>query len=561
MLNAIILGLNALSAITGFVSGTIYETQPSDLNNIATFICEKNNISYQSCDELNCIEYISDLYALSGENRYLEVNLDEGYLIYDKKEMEIKEYSFTNDSPYEKYENNFKVYSTENFGFRYVTYNNDSFVDSSTSNSIDFTKMISCYSNLEAKSGEYYRDIEIANDAVVIPNAFYFEKLNDRHAYSDTTTCSIVSMEILLGYYDTFYNDLIIPENYDIISKQETSNNLSITEFNQSPGADDHQKQKQDFHDYLCKISKDEIGNDPRVNGINTQDQIKLLKKYLSKQNIDYSLNTSEGNLADIWTQRAIRLIKEGIQNGRPVISNGNKYSTVAFAYNDEYVWVHTGLGWTGATPWSTFGSGIIGNYDAGCIDINGINGIHIHSDNYYSINKNIYICPCGQQYASTLICPEDYGFEPQYFYDSRYKDVDLDLLKFTTYRKRTGYIENEYVNLSPYRNDAGEAFLELYFTCNIRRFDINLSYWQIKDKLPNMTANLEVMRGGNWYHQTDLINDISLSTDRTKQDTFSYSYIGEEIQGIRIKMTSPAIGDRNLGRISIGNITLVHSI
>lgn len=104
-------------------------------------------------------------------------------------------------------------------------------------------------------------------------------------------------------------------------------------------------------------------------------------------------------------------------------------------------------------------------------------------------------------------------------------------------------------------------AFLELYFTCNIRRFDINFSYWRIKDKLPNMTANLEVMRGGNWYHQTDLINEISLSTDKTKQDTFSYSYIVEEIQGIRIKMTSPAIGDYNLGRISISNITLIHSI
>ncbi len=226
-------------------------------------------------------------------------------------------------------------------------------------------------------------------------------------------------------------------------------------------------------------------------------------------------------------------------------------------------MWVHTGWGWTGATPWSTFESGVFDNYSAGCIDINGINGNHVHSDNYYSINKNIYICPCGQQYTSTQICPEDYGFEPQYFYDSRYKDVEVNSLSFTTYRKRTGYIENEYVNLSPYRQNAGEAFFVLHFTCNIRKFDINISYWQIKDKLSNLnsTAYLEVMRGGNWYHQTDLINDISLSTDRTKQDTFSYSYIGEEIQGIRIKMTSPAIGDRNLGRISVGNILLVHSI
>ncbi len=92
---------------------------------------------------------------------------------------------------------------------------------------------------------------------------------------------SIVSIEILLGYYD-----LIILENYDIILKQETINYLSITEFNQSPRVDDHPNKKQDFHDYLCKIGKDEIGDDPMVDGMNTQNQIKLLKNYLSKQNI-----------------------------------------------------------------------------------------------------------------------------------------------------------------------------------------------------------------------------------------------------------------------------------
>lgn len=552
------IGLNALSAITGFASGMTYETTSSDLKNISSFICENNH-----AQNLENVDYIEDLYTLSGENRYVEVNLKNGYVIYDKKESKIEEYSFNGDSPYENYQNFLKVYSKENFGFKYVSYYDNTFIDCLNSNKIDFSAMLDCYSTLESKFGEYYRDIDIAEDAIVIDNAFYFQKLNNHHAWNHVGTCTIVSMEILLSYYDTFYNDLIIPENYDEISRQSTSDMMLITEFNQSPGVDNHTREKQAFHEYLCEIGKNEVGDDPKVDGMNTKNQIKLLQNYLSKQKIDYSLHTSEGNAGDIWTQRAVKIIKAGIQNNRPVISNGSKHSTVAFAYNDEYVWVHTGWGWVGATPWSTFESGLFENYSAGCIDISAIKGNHVHSDNYFSINKNTYICPCGIHHTSTLICPEDYGFEPQYFYDVRGKNVKVGNLDFYTLRKRTGFIENEYVNLSPYKQDAGTAFLELYFDCDIRKFEINLSYWQIKDKLSNLnsTAYLEVLKDGNWEHQTDLINEVTLSTDRTKQDTFSYSYIGEEIKGIRITMTSPATGTRNLGRISIGNIVLLHAV
>ena len=45
------------------------------------------------------------------------------------------------------------------------------------------------------------------------------------------------------------------------------------------------------------------------------------------------------------------------------------------------------------------------------------------------------------------------------------------------------------------------------------------------------------------------------------QKETYYYNYVGNEIWGIRIIMTSPAAGSRNLGRISLGNLTMIHTI
>lgn len=52
------------------------------------------------------------------------------------------------------------------------------------------------------------------------------------------------------------------------------------------------------------------MGEDPEVDGMTTLNQIKLINNYLDKRGIKRSMNTSEGNLGDIWTQRAIGIIK-----------------------------------------------------------------------------------------------------------------------------------------------------------------------------------------------------------------------------------------------------------
>ena len=56
----------------------------------------------------------------------------------------------------------------------------------------------------------------------------------------------------------------------------------------------------------------------------------------------------------------------------------------------------------------------------------------------------------------------------------------------------------------------------------------------------------------------------IAVSEGKVKprqKETYYYNYGGNEIWGIRIIMTSPATGSRNLGRISLGNLTMIHTI
>lgn len=103
MFSSVMLGLNALMSITGVASGMRYNTTDNDLDKVASFICSKRMSSNRSFNELFDVEYYRDLYTLDGENRYIEVSLDEGYVIYDKKEQEIDEYSFSKQSPYRRY--------------------------------------------------------------------------------------------------------------------------------------------------------------------------------------------------------------------------------------------------------------------------------------------------------------------------------------------------------------------------------------------------------------------------------------------------------------------------
>lgn len=153
-------------------------------------------------------------------------------------------------------------------------------------------------------------------------------------------------------------------------------------------------------------------------------------------------------------------------------------------------------------------------------------------------------------------IKPNYYGFEQQYFFYEKDKSyiINNELL-INTSRLRTGYIENEYVVLSPRRENAGEAFLEMEFDTSIWRIDVDLTMWSGLEELGGNDSSSKIQyknKYGIWVTSLDLINDVKLPTFRKYPKTISINF-PEDTTNIRFISTSDAVGTRNKGRLCIG--------
>lgn len=153
----------------------------------------------------------------------------------------------------------------------------------------------------------------------------YFSNLRNNFSQNKFGTCSYIVLENLLSYYDTFYNDDIIPEKYEV-----NSNNK-----NDSPGSyndiDDvnAMSNKQEFINFcinnkekyliakLVYIAVCELNYGFQFG---SEQQINLLKYYLTTEanlteNIDYTLNESSVITDETW-------IVNELKKGRLVITN-----------------------------------------------------------------------------------------------------------------------------------------------------------------------------------------------------------------------------------------------
>ena len=161
---------------------------------------------------------------------------------------------------------------------------------------------------------------------------------------------------------------------------------------------------------------------------------------------------------------------------------------------------------------------------------------------------------------------PNEWGFEPQYFFESNKEGhttttITDHNLTVTTNRLRCGYIENSYVILSPKRKNAGLAYLELYFDKPVYSYMFGITLWSNNEGLnsSDCTAVVEIMNSNNeWFVDWDLFRDLpnGFSVKTQQIDRYASSY-KEGTYAIRFVMTSPAIGDRNKGRLCLDDIVL----
>lgn len=406
--------------------------------------------------------------------------------------------------------------------------------------------------------GVYEVDELPGSDATLIPNAFYFQKLGRNHGFNTDYICTIVAAQILFGYYDTFVNDYLVDDTYDLISIDQTGVQ-SVQNFAQSPGTGFYGEYVNDqrFTDYLVDLATDENVVSPHINGYDTHQQKKFIKRYLDESGFSYNLYAiTNGSPLNLTKLR----IKQAINNGRPIICNSRDHSAVAYGYDDDYVYVHTGWGCVGRTVWATFEDNSNVGYEIGAIDIV-LSCEHIHSDNYYSSYYHKAYCPDGFERGRMELKPNDFGFEPQYYFYQKLKNIYVGDDTIQTRRLRTGYIENSFVNLSPRRQDAGIAYLEMTFPSIIRNIVIDISFWggnELYD--PNIhNARIEYKDSDNhWVEAIDLLHDISLSTNRFNQDRINIVF-PEETSSFRFYASNYAIGNLNKGRISIGGLSITY--
>lgn len=160
-----------------------------------------------------------------------------------------------------------------------------------------------------------------------------------------------------------------------------------------------------------------------------------------------------------------------------------------------------------------------------------------------------------------TQILPADYGFEEQYFFSEKTKNFSFDGVNISTRRLRCGYIQNQYIVLSPKRTGAGSAFFEMEFDVALYSVLIGLAWWSSNEGVDSNNGDsylLEYKDSNNqWVEWLDLLNDVNITTNRDFVDRFVVSD-STGIKGIRLVCYCPSpTSDRNKGRICIDDIVL----
>lgn len=418
--------LSVLTSLTGVATSNTLDTTVVDLSNICSLVGEAysinavdeitnevieitnatysllNNEDYEDIDltklDLSCFSsvdliYYNDIYDLKGLNRYIEVGFNDKYVIYDKYDFEIEEVSLKDNNPYKGYDNCFKVYSDGEYGFNYLVFDGEVFIDTETFLEVDFSDAYSDFQESDIEAGYYVAYEEYSNpNTVSIPNAVYFQKLRGGYGANYTGVCGIVSTQNVFQYMNFFFNDNIIDEEYEYAVACASTR---ISDFLCSPCTGDMTTDNEDneYLDYLVDKCEELTGTSP-IDGMGPEHLVQFIDAFFEDLNLNVTLNYCTGNLSDVFSDYTKTIMRNGINAGRPVIANGCEHSMVAYAYCTDYVYIETGLNdYAMKTTWDTFNSNVFG-FRSSAVDIV-YNDVHVCSDDYIHSTTTDRMCPC----------------------------------------------------------------------------------------------------------------------------------------------------------------------
>lgn len=158
-------------------------------------------------------------------------------------------------------------------------------------------------------------------------------------------------------------------------------------------------------------------------------------------------------------------------------------------------------------------------------------------------------------------ILPKDWGFQQQYYFlpnQTTHSFLNSSFVVSAS-RLRCGYIENTYINLSPRRQNAGTAYLELLFNQPVYNWMIGVTLWapgELYRGRDGDSALIQTYNQTNWTTQVDILQNNDIFGLLSRKQIVRFQGEGP-IWGLRILATSYAFGDKNRGRLCVDDIVL----
>lgn len=203
----------------------------------------------------------------------------------------------------------------------------------------------------------------------------YFDNLTSNFGYNENGSCGFIAVGMVLSYYDTYWNDNIIPEQYDVPCYATTGDFLSRRN---SPGIRDDADEldsngnpielntENDFHLKLLSMANDAHAYGRNFPNTYQFHRVNLLNYYLEnvvklKKGYDYDIEAVTCEVEDsdqcyvgqsdgTERQKTIEWIKEGY----PVIVAMETYYgghiVVAYDYDEKEDEIYAHLGFPGKT-------------------------------------------------------------------------------------------------------------------------------------------------------------------------------------------------------------------
>jgi len=147
-----------------------------------------------------------------------------------------------------------------------------------------------------------------------------------------------------------------------------------------------------------------------------------------------------------------------------------------------------------------------------------------------------------------------------EYFFQEKSSSVNLiNGLVLDTKRLRTSYIENKYLVLSPYRKNAGTAYLDITFPTSVSKMTYTSSMWSSKEGANLEKFKIQYYEDNEWKDHIEVkLNE--LTTLRDYQENFTLLF-PKNVNRIRFYATYPnRIEETNKGRICLDNFVVEYN-